>query len=446
MKNVQVAGDVERDLADIASARAFRRLIWFLLILYVVAYLDRINVGFAALSMNRDLGLTAATFGLANTIFYVAYLALEIPSNALMVRYGARKWLARILVTWGIASTLTMFATGPYSLYLLRSIVGIFEAGFVPGVMLYLTYWFPAAQRGRATALFMVAQPLAIGFGSLISGLIMSGTHGAFGLQGWQWLFVIEGLPAVFLGIVVLFYLPDRPDTATWLSRDQARALERRIAQEAPPFVGHSGRWHDLATAPFLKLCLAYFCLVTSLNALATWSPLIVREVLGGTSDLMHVGTISAIPGLAAVIAMPLWGALSDKLQERIRSYLIPVGIAIVGWLLVALMPQAPVRLVGLVLGTAGGFSAMAILWTVPPAILSVPGRPMGTAILSCAGILGSITSPAVIGVLRDTTGNFNSGIWYVATLLAVSAATFATLGGLGKRGRLPGKERRQAA
>ena len=421
-------GQMSAALADQASRKAFRRLIWFLLILYVIAYLDRINIGFAALSMNRELGLTAAAFGLANTIFYLGYFFCEIPSNALMVRYGPRRWIARILITWGLASIATCLAMGPASLYFIRFVVGIFEAGFVPGVLLYLTYWFPASQRGRATSVFMIAQPIAIGFGALISGLIMSNTGGLFGLSGWQWLFIIEGLPAVLLGIAVLFYLPDRPATASWLSSQQAAALEMRVSAEAPKIDESLPSWRHLLTGSFFKISLAYFCLVTSLNALATWSPLIVREVLGGTNDVLRVGLITAVPGIVTIVAMPIWGMLSDRAGERIWFYVGAIAVAATGWLLVVTASIPAVRLSGLVLATVGGFSGMAILWTVPPLILSAKSRPLGTATLSCAGIAGSVTSPAIIGFLRDNTGSFNAGIWYTIGVLVVSMVAFATL------------------
>lgn len=415
-------------LADQASRKAFRRLIWFLLILYVVAYLDRINIGFAALSMNKDLGLTAATFGFANTIFYVGYLVFEIPSNYLMVRYGARRWIARILITWGLASTATFLAKDANSLYVIRFIVGIFEAGFVPGVLLYLTYWFPTSQRGRATSVFMIAQPIAIGFGSVISGLIMSGSGGYAGLSGWQWLFIIEGLPAVVLGIAVLFYLSDRPSSAHWLTGEEARALEAQIDAEAPQSTPSTSSWRDLLTGSFLKVSLAYFCLVTSLNALATWSPLIVREVLGGTSNALHVGMIAAIPGVVAIVVMPIWGMLSDRYGERIWFYVGAIAIAAAGWLLVVMTSAPTTRLLGLVLATAWGFSGMAMLWTVPPLFLSAKSRPLGTAVLSCCGIAGSITSPSIVGFLRDRTGSFDSGVWYIIGALVFSIAMFVML------------------
>jgi len=416
-------------LGDAASAKAAKRLVWFLFVCYVIAYLDRINIAFAALSMNKALGLTAATFGLAGTIFYSGYLLCEVPSNLLMVRVGARRWIARIMIIWGFASAATMFATGPLSLYLLRMLVGIAEAGFLPGVLLYLTYWFPTKRRGRVTALFMIAQPIAIGFGSLVSALIMQGLDTTLGLAGWQWLFVLTGLPAVVLGLCVLFYLPDRPANATWLTLAEQRALTEIVANEAPaPRHGLSGIGRSLLTSGFVRLCLAYFCLVTSLNALATWSPLIIRSLLSPGASLLQIGSLAAIPGIVAAIAMPLWAARSDRRQERLVHYAIPVACAAAGWLCVILFQSPVVRLAGLAACTAGGFTGMVILWTLPPGLIPTQARPIGIALLSCAGIAASITSPAIIGVLHDLTGSFNAGLWYSVTLLSVSMALILSL------------------
>ncbi|HEY7820503.1 MAG TPA: MFS transporter, partial [Vicinamibacteria bacterium] len=213
-----------------------RRLIPFLFLLYVFAYLDRINIGFAALAMNRDLGLTATMFGIANTIFYVGYMLFEIPSNIALARFGARIWIPRIMITWGIASTATMLAASPTSLYLIRFFVGVAEAGFVPGVLLYLTYWFPPSHRARANAVFMVAMPVTIAFGASISGLVLEGLDGAFGMAGWRWLFLVEGLPSIVLGVIAAFYLTSRPAEARWLTPEEKSVLEASLtAAESSP-------------------------------------------------------------------------------------------------------------------------------------------------------------------------------------------------------------------
>lgn len=397
----------------------FRRLVWYLFVLYIFAYLDRINIGFAALAMNRDLGLTPTMFGVANTIFYLGYMAFEVPSNLMLARFGARTWLARIMVTWGIASTATALAGGETSLYVLRFIVGVAEAGFVPGVLLYLTYWFPPAYRARANGMFMVAQPVAIGVGSILSGYILK-MHGVLGIAGWRWLFILEGVPSIVLGVVTFFYLRDRPRDAAWLSADERAAVEAQVAGDAVAATRGHG-WSELRSRQVLLLCVAYFGLVSTLNTNATWVPQIVREILGGQGDFVTVGMWTALPALLTVVAMPLWSRRSDRHNERRWHVSIPLATAAAGWLLVIFASLPLVRFGGLALVSIGGFCAMSILWTLPASVLSREARPAGIALISTAGILGSAVSPSVIGLLRDQTGTFASGLLYMVALLAIS-------------------------
>jgi ACS family 4-hydroxyphenylacetate permease-like MFS transporter len=407
---------------DPAYTKVFRRVVWYLFLLYICAYLDRINIGFAALSMNRDLGLTATAFGMANTIFYVGYMLFEVPSNLMLARFGARTWLARIMITWGIASTATAFAQGETSLYALRLLVGIAEAGFVPGVLLYLTYWFPQAYRARANGFFMVAQPVSIAIGALLSGYILR-MDGALGAAGWQWLFVLEGVPSIILGAITFFYLNDRPRNASWLTAAQQAAIEEQLAAEAPRSARHGSIWSELRSPQLALLCVAYFGLVSTLNTNATWVPQIVREILGGAGDFVTVGMWTAVPALLTVVAMPLWSARSDRYQERLWHVTIPLATAAAGWLLVVSFSVPLARFAGLALVSIGGFCAMSILWTLPADVLSPPARPAGIAVMSTAGIFGSAVSPSIIGLLRDQTGSFSSGLLYMVALLLVSIA-----------------------
>ncbi|HXJ00495.1 MAG TPA: MFS transporter, partial [Micropepsaceae bacterium] len=232
MDSAALAGSIPVTGTDDSVVRkVFRRLIWFLFVLYVISFLDRINVAFAGLSMNRDLGLTSAMFGLSISIYYVGYLLCEIPSNLMLARYGARTWIARIMVTWGIASAATMFVAGPYSLFAIRLLVGIAEAGFLPGILLYMTFWFPRAYRARAMSLFIMATPITLAFGSAISGLILQ-MDNFLGLAGWRWLFLLEGLPAIILGAIAFFYLPDGPANAEWLTEHEKSTLQARLERE----------------------------------------------------------------------------------------------------------------------------------------------------------------------------------------------------------------------
>jgi len=417
--NPEAAGDVVT-LREAAYRKIFRRVVWYLFALYICAYLDRINIGFAALAMNRDLGLTPLTFGVANTIFYLGYLVFEVPSNMMLARFGARTWLARIMITWGLASTATALAAGENSLYVLRLLVGIAEAGFVPGVLLYLTYWFPQAYRGRANALFMIAQPVTIAFGSILSGYLLK-MDGPLGLAGWRWLFIIEGVPSIMLGVVAFFYLRNGPRDAAWLSAAEKELIAEQIAAEAPATSAHGSVWMELRSRQVLLLCLAYFGIVSTLNTNATWVPQIVREILGGQADFVTVGMWAAVPALLTVVAMPLWSYRSDRRQERLWHVVIPMAVAALGWLLVTLSAVPLVRFGGLALVSIGGFCGMSIFWTLPASVLSQAARPAGIALVSMAGIFGSAVSPSIIGFLRDETGTFTSGLLYLVALLAVS-------------------------
>ena len=407
-----------------AIRKVWRRIIPFLFVLYIINYLDRINIGFAALSMNKDLMLTATVFGFANSIFYVGYVACEIPSNLLMARYGARIWIARILISWGFASAATMLVVGPYSLYLVRFLVGVLEAGFVPGVLLYLTYWIPSSHRARANGRLMMAQPVAMVIGGGISGVILEHMDGVMGLQGWRWMFLLEGLPAVLLGVVAYFYLTDRPKDATWLSESEKNTLAGLITRGELPGQRRSTKpvWKQVTEPTILLLALAYFCLVNTINANATWIPTIVRDVLKAYS-LSYVGFVTAIPALCALVLMPLWTQNSDRTQERTWHVVAALLMATAGWLIVIFFPEPILRLVGLVFTVSGAFCAMCVFWALPQALLSEEARPAGIGLISAVGLLGSAVSPAVIGVLRDLTGNFSAGLFYVAGLLVVSVA-----------------------
>ena len=422
MSTIAVAGSTsEQGNRDAAIKKVWWRLIPFLFVLYIFNYLDRINIGFAALSMNKDLLLTATTFGLANSIFYIGYVACEIPSNLLMVRYGARVWIARILISWGLASAATMLVVGPTSLYFVRFWVGVLEAGFVPGVLLYLTYWIPNSHRARANGYLMMAQPVAMALGAGVSGLILDNLNGTSGLQGWRWLFLLEGLPAVFLGMIAYVYLTDKPKDAAWLEETEKNTVMSLLAND--PSSSRQAKvsvWKQVTEPKILLLALAYFCLVNTINANATWIPTIVREVLKAYS-LSQVGFVTAIPAVCALILMPLWTRSSDRMQERVWHVVAALGMAAAGWLLVIFFPAPELRLAGLIFTVSGAFCAMCTFWTLPQSLLSEAARPAGIGLISAVGLLGSAVSPAVIGFLRDATGNFSAGLFYVTALLAVS-------------------------
>jgi MFS transporter, ACS family, 4-hydroxyphenylacetate permease len=402
--------------------KVFRRLIWFLFILLVVSFMDRINIAFAALTMNRDLGLNAAAFGVALSAFYAAYTLCEIPSNLMLAKVGARLWIARIMITWGLASAATMFAAGVWSLYGIRALVGAAEAGFLPGMLLYLTYWFPRSCRARANALFIMGIPATIAIGSALSGVILQ-MDGFLGLAGWRWLFLLEGAPAVVLGVICLFYLDDGPARARWLSDDEKREIasrlerDRALEQTAAP---GRGILRQLGSRNVVLLSAAYFGLLTSLNANSTWVPQVVQGLAHGASYPV-IGLLTALPAILTVAVMPLWGASSDRRNERDWHLCIGMLLAAFGWLLVIFFNPAEVRYVGLVLVSIGSFCALLVFWTIPAsaAILSPEARPAGIALINCVGVGGgSAIGPVVIGSLKDLTGSFTSGFVYVVAML----------------------------
>ena len=407
-----------------AIKRAFRRLISFLFVLCIFAQLDRSNIGFAALSMNKDLRLTATMFGFANTIFYAGYALCEIPSNLMLTRFGPRRWIARILITWGLASTATMLAVGPGSLYTFRLLLGIAEAGFIPGVFLYLTYWFPASYRARATGLFLIAQPVTMALGASASGLILQHANGALGMAGWRWLFLLEGFPTVILGIITFYYLSDSPAKAKWLSAEEKEALARRLAREQAAVPAHGNpkkAWREIFSRNVILLALTYFGVMAGVNTNVTWAPQITREVIKAHS-LTWVGLFVAIPAIITAIALPIWSAHSDRKMERTWHLATPLILAAFGWVLVAFFQPPEFRMLGLIFCSVGAFVGQAIFWTIPPHVLSPAARPVGLAFISSCGIVAASCSPLIIGFLRDLTHTWAAGLMFVAAFLVAAS------------------------
>jgi len=410
---------------DRVFRKVFRRIIWFLFILLVVSFMDRINIAFAALTMNKDLGLNAAAYGMSLTVFYIAYTLFEIPSNLILAKVGARLWIARIMITWGLASAATMFAVGMWSLYGIRALVGIAEAGFLPGILLYLTYWFPRTCRARANALFIMGIPATIAIASTLSGVILQ-MHGIFGLAGWRWLFLLEGLPAVVLGVICLFYLDDGPAHANWLSDEEKREIASRLERDRAleqTAATQRGILSQLGSRNVLLLSAAYFGLVTSLNANSTWVPQIVHG-FAHSENFAVIGLLTALPAVLTVAIMPLWGASSDRRNERDWHLRIAMVAAAMGWLLVITSSVPEVRYLGLIIVSVGSFCALLTFWTFPAssAILSSEARPAGIALINCVGIGGgSAIGPLVVGYLKDLTGSFTAGLVYVVAMLIMA-------------------------
>lgn len=423
-----VAGTAD-DAPQRVNAKVSRRLLWFIFLLFVFSFLDRINIGFAGLTMMKDLGLTSTQFGLATTLFYIAYIACGIPSNIMLARIGARRWIGAIMIAWGVASSATMFATDPHTLYALRVLVGITEAGFLPGMLLYLTFWFPAAYRARANAMFMIAMPVTAAVGSALSGYIL-GLDGVAGLKGWQWLFLLEGMPSALLGLAVFYYLDDRPQQARWLSAEDKATLARSLAADRPPERAEHASpslLAELASPTVIKFAVAYFCLVNTLAMVAVWTPLIVKSFNAAASN-QTVGLLAAIPQVVTIVAMIWWGRRSDRKQERRWHLMLPMLMSAAGWICTAAASNPALQLAGICMASAGSYTAMSIFWTTPDQALSFKAQAIGIAVINATGNISSALNPVIVGWLKDATHSFSAGLMYAAVLLLVGAALVMVL------------------
>lgn len=392
-----------------------RRLIPFLFLLYVVSFLDRVNVGFAALEMNRDLGLSPSVYGFGGGIFFIGYSLLEVPSNLILARIGARRWIARIMITWGVIASCMMFTRGPLSFYALRFLLGVAEAGFFPGIIFYLSKWFPSDARARAVARFMTAIPISGVIGGPISGALL-GLSGSLGLTGWQWLFLLEGLPAVVLGFAVLRYLPDGPENAAWLMPDQRRWLLERLAIERQHCVDH----HRFSVARALSSSvvwqmglLVFLSISFGQYALALWLPQIVRG-FSGLSDL-QIGFVSAIPNLVAAIAMVIVAGHSDRTGERCLHIAAASGVAAAGFLGCALVQSPVPAVIFLSLASAGLLSAHGPFWPLPSKFLTGAAAAGGIALINSLANLSGFAGPYAIGLLNSASGDFRTGLMLLA-------------------------------
>jgi len=345
------------------------RLVPFMMILYLVSFLDRVNIGFAALTMNADLGISPYVFGWGAGIFFFGYFLFEVPSNVILEKVGARLWICRIMVTWGLISAAMAFVEGRWSFYILRFLLGAAEAGFLPGMILYLTYWFPAARRARFVALFMAAVPLASAVGSPVSGVILNATHLWFGLKGWQWLFIIEGLPACLLGLLVLAWLPDGPVQAPWLDERERAAIAADLAHDHaeaahPPL---RALWPALADLRVILLGLVYFGVVIGLYGIGLWLPQIVKGM--GFSTL-ETGWIIALPYLVSAGAMLAWGRHSDRTGERVLHVALPALVSAIGFAGSIASSSNILSLVCLGVAAIGIYATLGPFWTMPPVFL----------------------------------------------------------------------------
>jgi ACS family phthalate transporter-like MFS transporter len=416
------------------SSQVYRRVTWrimpLLLLCYVVNYIDRVNIGIAKLQFSADLGFSAAVFGLGAGLFFVGFLLFEVPSNLLLARIGARKTLLRIMVLWGLVSVLTMFVQTPWQFYTLRVLLGVAEAGFFPGIILYLSYWYPASRRARITALFFVGVPVAGLIGSPLSGWIMSHFAGYMGLKGWQWMLLLEGVPAVFLGVVAFLWLDDRPAQAQWLTQAQIDQIERdlaadHVANEAPKH--HGSLRLALAEPKLLVLGLISLCSYVLANTIAFYSPTIIHNA--GVSDILHVGGLSALPSLVGIVAMLWCGRHSDKTGERRWHYALPLFMAAASLALLRTAEGNPgFCILLLCVASAGHFASLSVFWAVPSEVLSPWAKAAGIAIVSSIGALGGAIGPTMLGYISAETGDLGMALRFAAMIVAMGGVLMVLL------------------
>lgn len=387
-------------------ARVRLRLLPFLVLLFIIAYLDRINVSFAVLQMNESLGFSDAVYGLGSGIFFIGYFLFEVPSNLLLERSGARFWIARIMITWGVVSVAMMFIRTSLDFYVLRFILGLAEAGFFPGVILYLTYWFPQSERARAVSLFMTATSIAGVIGGPVSGLLLE-MHGLGGLEGWQWLFLLEGLPAVFLGVVVLYYLTDRPEQAQWLTEAERSWLIDRLRQDhtTQRLHGHHSFLQSLRSGRVWLLCLLYFTMVVGFYGIGFSLPTIIKE--SGSLKDWHIGLLSAIPNLVSILGMVVVGGHSDRTNERRWHIALSALVGALGLVLSAFTLQSTVLIVlSLSIALTGMRSTLGPYWALPTALLAGTAAAGGLAFINSVGNLEGFVGPTVYATIKGATHN----------------------------------------
>ncbi|MBV8504193.1 MAG: MFS transporter [Alphaproteobacteria bacterium] len=406
--------------------KVYLRLLPFCFILYFICYLDRVNVGFAALTMNKDLGLSSYVFGLGAGAFFWGYFILEVPSNLILERVGARRWIARVMVSWGLVSAAFAFINGSTSFFILRFLLGVAEAGFFPGIILYFTYWFPPSHRCRIVAGFMAAIPVSIGLGAPVSTALLE-LDGTLGLAGWRWLFLCEAAPAVIFGIITFFYLTDRPAQADWLSPEERAWLASEMEKERRTV--QSGRSISVLQTLFnprvLALAAIHFGQAGVSVGIAVFAAQIIKQ-LGLTN--MQTGFTTAIPYLLGTAGMLVWGAYADRKNERRWNLTLSCTTMAVGCLIAGLFDNSYWAVAGLSLATIGLYASNAHLFPLPAVFLTGPALASGIAWVNSVGILGGSASPPIVGWFKDATGSFSGGL-YALAIFALFAAIVAAVG-----------------
>jgi MFS family permease len=411
--------------------RTYRKVTWrivpFLFICYLAAYLDRVNVGFAKLQMLKELGFSETVYGLGASIFFVGYVIFEVPSNIVMLKVGARIWIARIMITWGLISGAMIFVNSAWMFYVLRFLLGAAEAGFIPGILLYLTYWFPAARRGKITAIFLAAIPMAVIIGGPLSGWILQEVSGLHGLSGWQWLFLIETIPSLLLGVVTIIYLRDRVSDVTWLDAQEKQVVTRAIAAEEGEKTGHTHLSAAFSDGRVWLLSCIYFTIVCGIYIISFWLPSLIKQA--GVSSTMTIGLLTAVPYIAAIVVMIAVNISGDRMRERRWHTLLPGVVCGVGLVLTAFASTNIVlAMVGLTLAAAGASAAQASFWCLPSAFLGGAAAAAGIALINSVGNIAGFVSNFFVGWMTDLTGTSQSALYLFGAIVIVGALCILTV------------------
>jgi MFS transporter, ACS family, tartrate transporter len=411
---------MEPEIEKATMRKVYLRILPFAALTYFFCYLDRINVGFAALTMNKDLGLDAATYGMAAGFFFWGYVLVEVPSNIVLEKLGARLWIARIMVTWGIISGATAFCTGSYGFMAVRFLLGLAEAGLFPGFVLYFTYWFPKHHRARINSGFTLALPIAVALGAPVSTALLS-LDGLWGLKGWQCMYLFEAVPTVLIGVVVFFYLTDRPEKAMWLTSEQQQWLAADIAHEQKSIAAEHNvsLWRSFWDPRVVLLSINYLGIVTASLGMLLFLPQIVKQL--GVSN-MEVGWVTMIPYACGAVSMVVCGRISDRLGDRRWSLFWTCGISTAGLIIAGLTIGTWWAVVGMSIAAIGFYGTKGPFWSIPTMWLTGSAAAAGIAWINSLGNLGGFFGPTLVGWAKNITGSFAGGLYALAVCALISA------------------------
>ncbi|MGR2826542.1 MFS transporter [Acinetobacter sp. 1124_18A] len=422
MMDTVLSSEVDTALRKSAYRKIAFRLMPFLMLCYFCAYLDRVNVGFAKLQMMNDLQFSEAVYGLGAGIFFIGYFLCEVPSNIVLHKVGARRWIARIMITWGILSGCFAFVETEWQFYTLRFLLGVAEAGLAPGLLLYLTYWFPSYRRARMTVLWFIAIPISGMIGGPLSGLIMDRMSGVHGWFGWQWMFLIEAIPTVFVGLLVLAVLKDSVQDANWLTQDEKNLVKQELAQDNQHKEGHASVKEFIADKRLWLLAGIYFCVVMGQYAITFWLPTLIRN--SGISDNWHIGLLTSLPYMCAIVVMLLAGRSGDHFQERRWHLIIPMCAGAIALTLATLFASnLTLSLICLCIAASGVLTASSLFWMLPTNFLGGVSAAAGIAAVNSFANLAGFCSPYLIGWVTTNTGSNAIGMFLITAVLIFGAS-----------------------